>query len=226
MMKLERKPLRSDRLDLAKRTIAAGSMRLRICEPSGSAFSFDSSDLKEHSPIRCVGDIKCEFQHWPVCLCVSLRKENGCLCATERTDHECCNYRRYDKRKDGELSIHGERSSPPGSYGFAKEADKCLSSVTGVCRPIRRMRGVRRAWSSMKGNQTPMNKIVHYLGLDVHKEPWGAAARKIPSSRIQIPDKFQKLGGASSESPTLSLRAGRSSPATMEVGLVELVPPI
>jgi hypothetical protein len=33
------------------------------------------------------------------------------------------------------------------------------------------------------------------------------------------------LEGRDSESPTLSLRAGRSSPTTMEVGLVELVPP-
>jgi hypothetical protein len=46
----------------------------------------------------------------------------------------------------------------------------CSMRVAGVCRPIRRMRGVCSAWSSMKGNQTPMKKIVHYLGRDVHKE--------------------------------------------------------
>jgi hypothetical protein len=36
-----------------------------------------------------------------------------------------------------------------------------------------------------------MNKIVHYLGLDVHKES-GREARRIPRSKIQIPDKLQK----------------------------------
>ena len=43
--------------------------------------------------------------------------------------------------------------------------------VAGVCRPVRHMKGVGRAWFiSNERNQTPMNKIVHYIGLDVHKE--------------------------------------------------------
>ena len=46
-----------------------------------------------------------------------------------------------------------------------------LARVIGVCRPIRRMKSVWSAWFIRnERNQTPMKKIVHYLGLDVHKE--------------------------------------------------------
>ena len=46
-----------------------------------------------------------------------------------------------------------------------------FARVAGVGRPLRRMKGVCRAWFiSKERNQTPMNKIVHYIGLDVHKE--------------------------------------------------------
>jgi phosphatidate phosphatase APP1 len=46
-----------------------------------------------------------------------------------------------------------------------------VARVIGVCRPVRNMRVVLRArFIINERNQTPMNKIVHHVGLDVHKE--------------------------------------------------------
>jgi hypothetical protein len=46
-----------------------------------------------------------------------------------------------------------------------------FARVAGVCRPIRRMRGVCSAWFiSNERDPTPMSKIIHFLGLNVHKD--------------------------------------------------------
>ena len=60
--------------------------------------------------------------------------------------------------------------------------------VIGVCRPIRRMKGVYSAWFIInEKNQTPMNKIVHDIGPDVHKETIRnprASANRIPEGTM------------------------------------------
>jgi len=65
--------------------------------------------------------------------------------------------------------------------------------VIGVSRPIRRMRGVCSAWFIInERDQTPMNKTVHYIGLDVHKETIAVSIAPQNSTEVR---RYGVIGG-------------------------------
>jgi hypothetical protein len=64
-----------------------------------------------------------------------------------------------------------ESRHPHESKAPTRANDAVVWDVIGVCRPIRNVRGICSAWFiSNERDPTPMNKIVHYIGLDVHKD--------------------------------------------------------
>jgi hypothetical protein len=65
--------------------------------------------------------------------------------------------------------------------------------VIGVCRPIRNLKGVCSAsFIINERNQTPMNTIVHYIGLDVHKETIAVAIAPQHSAEVR---RYGIIGG-------------------------------
>jgi hypothetical protein len=60
-----------------------------------------------------------------------------------------------------------------------------LTRVIGVCRPVRGMDGFCRDWFIIEGDQSPINKIVHDLGRDVHKES-GCGSRQLRVTNFEF----------------------------------------
>jgi len=85
-------------------------------------------------------------------------------------------------------------SNRPGPYGLTK----WKSGYAGyrLCRPIRNERGVLSAWIIHERTQTPMNKKVHYLGLDVHRETIAVSIAPQDSTEVR---RYGIIGGTLEE---------------------------
>jgi hypothetical protein len=70
--------------------------------------------------------------------------------------------------------------------------DPGVTRVIGVCRPIRNMKGVLSAWFIKKRNQTPMNGILHYIGLEVHKDSIAVSIAPQNSTEVR---RYGIIGG-------------------------------